>query len=65
MSSNSETLNFVVNSTNQTQLTHPGDSAITSQTSDKIKGAIFSIIESQKYSPSLQNRSFLDICSGG
>ena len=38
MSSNSETLNFVVNSTNQTQLTHPGDSAITSQTSDKIKG---------------------------
>ena len=38
MSSSSETFNFVVDSANQTQLTHPGDSTVTSRTSDKLKG---------------------------
>lgn len=33
-------------------------------TSDKIKEAIFSIIESQKFSSSIQDKSFLDLCSG-
>ena len=38
MPANSETFNFVVNSTNQTQLTHPGDSTTETRTSDKLKG---------------------------
>ena len=38
MPASSETFNFVVNSTNQTQLTHPGDSTTETRTSDKLKG---------------------------
>ena len=38
MPASSETLNFVVDSTNQTQLTHPGDSTTETRTSDKLKG---------------------------
>ena len=38
MPANSETFNFVISSTNYTQLTHPGDSTVTTRTSDKLKG---------------------------
>ena len=38
MPASSETFNFVVNSTNQSQLTHPGDSTTETRTSDKVKG---------------------------
>ncbi len=38
MPANSETFNFVISSTNNTQLTHPGDSTVTTRTSDKLKG---------------------------
>ena len=38
MPANSETFNFVVDSANQTQLTHPGDSTTETRTSDKLKG---------------------------
>ena len=38
MSTNSENFNFVVNSTNQTQLTHPDNTTNTTHTSDKLKG---------------------------
>ena len=38
MSTNSENFNFVVNSTNQTQLTHPDNTTNTTRTSDKLKG---------------------------
>ena len=38
MAANSEKFNFVINSNNQTQITHPGDSTITTYTSDKLKG---------------------------
>ena len=38
MPASSEIFNFVVNSVNQSQLTHPGDSTTETRTSDKLKG---------------------------
>ena len=38
MATNSEKFNFVIDNSNQTQVTHPGDSTITTYTSDKVKG---------------------------